>query len=90
MGGVSSIDNNYINRQEHAVNDYYNKHKNDLSCGGKYTEGQIKGKLRQQYNSYDKTSYSRSDDYVLSYDASNLSKGSYANASNYFRHGPSY
>jgi hypothetical protein len=87
MGGTSSSFNDKINRQETAINSYYNTHKNDLSCGGKYSERQIKGKLRQQYNSsYGSNSYSKSNDYVLSYDASYKSNGSYARAPTYYNY----
>ncbi len=85
MGNSSSSFNDRVNRQEAAVSTYYNNNKSDLSCGGRYHERQIKGKLRDMYNSSSSSSYSRSNDYVTSYDASNRSNNSYQRASNYFR-----
>ncbi len=83
MGNNNSSFDNYVNKQEAAVNSYYNSNKSDLSCGGRYSERQVKGKLRAEYNS--PNSYSRNNDYVTSYDASNRSNNSYRKASNYFR-----
>ena len=43
MGVVNSSYNDKLNRQETAINLYYNSYKCDLSCGSKYSKRQIKG-----------------------------------------------
>ncbi len=83
MGNSNSSFDSRGYKQEAAVNSYYNSNKSDLSCGGKYNERQIKGKLRDEYNN--SNSYSRNNNYVTSFDASYKSNNSYQKASNYFR-----
>jgi hypothetical protein len=80
MGGVNSSYNDKINWQETVINSYYNSNKCDLSCSGKYSKRQIKGKLREYYHN---SNYSHSNDYILSYDAKYKSNDSYACAPTY-------
>ena len=80
MGVVNSSYNDKLNRQETAINSYYNSNKCDLSCGSKYSKRQIKGKLREYYHNLN---YSRINDYVLSYDAKYKSNDSYVRTTTY-------